>query len=136
MINEFYLGAHMDYDKMRIAVGRTIIQLNNKDTVKLRSICNEQWDIKKTVNGERLKFYLLTENEFNDLTTGPQRTLNALRYGFDPVAYINKNKIDEVHDLIGSQYPQRMDYDEYEQYKNEMKIGLADCLVKVSAEII
>lgn len=131
----YYIANRLSHNQMgKIVPG--VRRLNTSFAEVLRSLALKQ-GIKKTQNGEKLEFYLVDDEDFENLTNPATASLIALKDSitFHPLMAIKKDKLELALLRINAKYPNRMDRATYAKYCAERDTAFTPLLVKLNEDV-
>jgi hypothetical protein len=89
--------------------------------------------IPKTELKQKLRFYILDDQEAAKLATNNSLTFNKIKFNSDcrPIISIKDNDIDSVYNRINPFYPKNMDPITHTQYKDDLEDNFKQHITKL-----
>ncbi len=104
-MSDIYVGAYVRYFDMRHILNRRLWELNGNLSSKLRSIGYAN-GVAKSRKRQLLKFYLVTNDEFEQMVNPSSRSFYQLKFNVDlePKLAIKKDELDNVLNQTNQEY--------------------------------
>tara|TARA_X000001382_G_C3139749_1_gene169152 strand:+ start:65 stop:955 length:891 start_codon:yes stop_codon:yes gene_type:complete len=123
---------------MQESMGRPVNHINQKFSKTLRKVAMDK-GIKQTEQGQRLEFYIVTDEEFSQFTNDGGDMLLKLS-GKEPVRAlisIDSDKMSANLQAVNSkpEYQTRMKYDTHQKYLGELRDAMADAVHKIGEDL-
>jgi hypothetical protein len=123
---------------MQESMGRPVSHINQKFAQTLRKVAMDK-GIKQTEQGQRLEFYIVTDEEFSQFTSDGSDMLLKLS-GKEPVRAlisIDSDKMSANLEAVNSKIEYRggMKYDTHQRYLRELRDAMADAVHKIGEDL-
>ena len=134
-MKQFYIGSRSSWDTMSAVAESSVAKLNARMSETIRSVAMKQ-GIKKTQNGKKLEFYLVSEEQFKKLTSPSTATLVALKHGKDwhPLIAVDKDIMSDAIQKVNAKYGNRMPRSEFAKYNAELQTAIESAVVKLAED--
>lgn len=132
------IGTRLDYKTMQESMGRPVSHINQKFAQTLRKVAMDK-GIKQTEQGQRLEFYIVTDEEFSQFASDGSDMLLKLS-GKEPVRAlisIDNDKMSANLNAVNSkpEYQRGMQYDTHQKYLGELRDAMADAVHKIGEDL-
>jgi hypothetical protein len=134
-MKQFYIGTRSNWNTMNDVAGTSVSKLNTRMSETIRSAALKQ-GIKKTQDGKKLEFYLVSEEQLQKLTNPATATLAALKHGADwhPLIAVDKDIMVAAISQVNAKYGNRMPRDVFAKYNAELLAGVESAVVKLAED--
>jgi hypothetical protein len=133
MTNDTYYGIYMNHRDINTLLKRPVSRINDRCAARLRAAAATM-EIPKSKLKQKLRFYILDDQEAAKLATGTSLTFNKILFNSEcrPIISIKDNDIDSVYNRVNPFYPSKgMDPITHKQYKDDLEATFKPHIVKL-----
>ena len=138
MNKEYYIGVRSDFDTMSKLLDRPMLRLNQKMANSLRTTAMRK-GIKKTEQRQRLEFFVVDQQEMDNLLDDTWRAMQKLATAAEcrPLVKVQADIFSDAIDKVNSkpQYQGGMDRITYKKYEDELAKSFDKCMKVVGTDL-